>query len=451
MIDFEIETHIERPPAEVFAHVSDPDRLATWQTNTVSAIQEGDGPLGLGTRLREVHRAPGGRELASVVEVSEYEPGRTFALHVVEGTPVHLRITFEPAGRGTCMRLAAYGQLTGALRLLQPLLQRVLRRQFTRNCATLKRVLENTPSRASAAFEQAERAVFERYGIAPRARLLELAEPRLRVRVLECGEGPPLLLVPGDGAVAAAWAPLIAELPHYRTIVLDRPDFGLSDRFDYRGCDLRPHGVAMLRSLLDALELDAAPIVGSSGGAQWALWLALDAPGRVQAVVCMGAPAVCLPGFHALPAMRMLTIPGIGQLLAGMPAPNAKTTGRMLATTDARLLDHPAIVAAYHAAGRLPGYGRSVAAIFQRSMHPGGVPRRTSVITDDELARLATPALFVWGADEPFGDPEAAHRAARLMPDARVRIVPGAWHHPWLADAPGVGGAVRDFLGEPAR
>jgi pimeloyl-ACP methyl ester carboxylesterase len=291
-------------------------------------------------------------------------------------------------------------------------------------------VLERAPSRASASFEQAERAVFERYGIAPQARFLKLAAPRLRVRVLECGEGPPLLLVPGDGAVAAAWAPLIAELRGHRTIVLDRPSFGLSDRFYYRGCDLRPHGVALFRSLLDALELDAAPIVGSSGGAQWALWLALEGPERVQAVVSMGAPAVCLPGFHALPAMRVLTIPGIGGLPAGMPAPSAEVTGRMLAPTDARLRDHPAIVDAYRAAGRLPGYGRSVAAIFHRSMHPGGAPRRTSVITDDELARLATPTLFVWGSDEPFGGPEGAHRAARLMPDARVRVVPGAGHHP---------------------
>ena len=67
MIDFTIETHIERSAAEVFGHVTDPDKLSTWQTNTVSAVQEGEGPLGLGTRLREVHRAPGGRELESVV------------------------------------------------------------------------------------------------------------------------------------------------------------------------------------------------------------------------------------------------------------------------------------------------------------------------------------------------------------------------------------------------
>lgn len=297
-------------------------------------------------------------------------------------------------------------------------------------------------------FRRAEQLVFERYGIAPRERILQLARPRLRVRMLECGEGPPVVLVPGDGAVAAAWAPLVAELPGYRTIVLDRPSFGLSEHFDYRGCNLRPHGVALLSSLLDALELESAVIIGSSGGAQWSLWLAIEAPERVRALIPMGAPAVCLPGFRPSAVMRVLTIPGVGGLLARLPAGSVEATGKMLAGTDAHLRDHPEIVGVYHAAGRLPGHGQSVAAIFGRSMHPGGVPRRTSVITDDELAGLRAPTLFVWGDAEPFGDPQAGVRAAGLMADARVHVVADGWHHPWLADESGVGAAVRTFLGE---
>ena len=85
MIDFTVETPIERPAGEVFAYVTDPERLATWQTNTVSSTLEGAGPLGLGSRLREVHRGPGGKEFPSVVEVTEYEPDRVFALEA--GSP----------------------------------------------------------------------------------------------------------------------------------------------------------------------------------------------------------------------------------------------------------------------------------------------------------------------------------------------------------------------------
>ena len=148
MIDFTIQTNIDRPASEVFSYASDPDKLSTWQTNTVSAIQEGDGPLGLGTRLREVHRAPGGKELESVVEVSEFEPGRVFALQVVEGTPVHLRMTFEATGTGTQVRFRAHGRLGGAMRVMQPVLGRVLKRQFTTQLAELKRLLELAPAAA---------------------------------------------------------------------------------------------------------------------------------------------------------------------------------------------------------------------------------------------------------------------------------------------------------------
>lgn len=148
MIEFTIETCIQRPVADVFAYATNPERLSTWQTNTVSALQEGAGPLRLGSRLREIHRAPGGKELESVVEVSEYEPDRIFALRVVQGTPIHARMTFAPTEGGTLVRFRGHGQLTGAMRLAQPLLQRVLKRQFARQCATLKQVLEGPPAPA---------------------------------------------------------------------------------------------------------------------------------------------------------------------------------------------------------------------------------------------------------------------------------------------------------------
>jgi uncharacterized protein YndB with AHSA1/START domain len=149
MIQFTVETDVARPPSEVFAYVTDPAKLATWQTNTITAVPEGDQPVGLGTRLREVHRAPGGKQLTSLVEVSEYEPDRVFALQMLEGAlPIHARITFEPSELGTRVRLHAHGQPTGALRFAQPLLRLGLKRQFAGYCATLKRVLENAPPTA---------------------------------------------------------------------------------------------------------------------------------------------------------------------------------------------------------------------------------------------------------------------------------------------------------------
>ena len=145
MIDFTVETQIARSVHDVFAHATDPDRLPTWQTNTVSAQRLDDGHYGVGSRLREVHRAPGGKELESIVEVVEYAPDRVFALEVREGTPIHAQITFEPIDGGTRMRFRAHGSLTGLGRIIEPLVGRTLRKQFAQQLATLKAVLEGAP------------------------------------------------------------------------------------------------------------------------------------------------------------------------------------------------------------------------------------------------------------------------------------------------------------------
>ncbi|MGH2869680.1 MAG: SRPBCC family protein [Solirubrobacteraceae bacterium] len=145
MLEFEIERDINCPPAEVFAYVTDATKLATWQTNTVSAVP--DGPIALGTKIREVHRAPGGKQIETVVEVVEYEPERAFRLRTIEGLPVDGHITLEPRDGGTRFRFKVYAQPTGMMRIAQPLMRAMLRRQFDQHCTTLKTVLEAPPSR----------------------------------------------------------------------------------------------------------------------------------------------------------------------------------------------------------------------------------------------------------------------------------------------------------------
>jgi uncharacterized protein YndB with AHSA1/START domain len=142
MIDITVETQIACPVHDVFAYATDPEKLSSWQTNTVSATREDDGPYGVGSRLREVHRAPGGKELESVVEVVEYAPDRVFALEVKEGTPIHAHVTFDPADGGTGVRFRAHGTLSGPARIIEPLVARMLRKQFAQHLETLKQVLE---------------------------------------------------------------------------------------------------------------------------------------------------------------------------------------------------------------------------------------------------------------------------------------------------------------------
>jgi len=139
---FAIETPIARPPAEVFDVVTDLGRLHEWQPMIVEVQQLDSGPLRTGTRLREI-REVRGRRLEQTVEVAAHEPGRRFGLRVLEGPlPVDGELRFEPDGAGTRLHLAATGRPHGAQRLLSPLLRAGLKREFRKQYAALREVVE---------------------------------------------------------------------------------------------------------------------------------------------------------------------------------------------------------------------------------------------------------------------------------------------------------------------
>jgi hypothetical protein len=56
-----------------------------------------------------------------------------------------LRKRDEPTAIGTRMRFRIHGRPTGAMRITEPILRPMLKRQFRQHCTTLKRVLEQSP------------------------------------------------------------------------------------------------------------------------------------------------------------------------------------------------------------------------------------------------------------------------------------------------------------------
>jgi uncharacterized membrane protein len=133
---------IDRPVEDVYAYATTVDTLPQWLGAVVEVEQLTDGPLRVGTRIRAVGTILG-RRLVTLVEVTALEPGARFAFTGVTGPfTAHNNYTFESVPGGAKVTDAAEIELSGPLRLVDPLVGAMVRRQFEANLAALKDRLE---------------------------------------------------------------------------------------------------------------------------------------------------------------------------------------------------------------------------------------------------------------------------------------------------------------------
>jgi len=74
-----------------------------------------------------------------------------------------------------------------------------------------------------------------------------------------------------------------------------------------------------------------------------------------------------------------------------------------------------------------------------------GRPRPENFLSDAELQRITAPVLMIWGDEDPYGGPEIGRRAAALIPDAQLEVIP-ARHAPFLDDPQRCGALIDQLL-----
>ena len=122
---------VAAPPEAVFDYMTDPANLRAWQTSKTRVEALTDGPPRQGYRVREWTKPPGKKEFAQVVEFTEFERGRRLHVHIVEGPlPIDGTWTMAPDAAGTRVEFVAEGEVTGAMRLIVPVMSRVMAREF---------------------------------------------------------------------------------------------------------------------------------------------------------------------------------------------------------------------------------------------------------------------------------------------------------------------------------
>ena len=105
---------IEAPPDEVFAYLSDLEKLSEWQAGVVSARRTSEGPMGVGATALVTREVVGNRVEAPLT-ITEHDPPRRLAIgSEVSGVKAHATLDFEPSEDGEATDLTFAMEIRGS-------------------------------------------------------------------------------------------------------------------------------------------------------------------------------------------------------------------------------------------------------------------------------------------------------------------------------------------------
>jgi 4,5:9,10-diseco-3-hydroxy-5,9,17-trioxoandrosta-1(10),2-diene-4-oate hydrolase len=249
----------------------------------------------------------------------------------------------------------------------------------------------------------------------------------LRLHYHDAGvaEGTPVVLLHGGGPGSSAWRNFGRNLPvfadHFRTLMLDQPGFGRSDKPPVEG-NYFTFAADGLAGLLDELGIERVHLIGNSLGGGTAVRFALRFPGRAARLVLMGPGGLSLNVFAPDPTegiKRLMEFPA-------PPGPSKEKLAAFLRTLvfDQRLVTDEMVEEQFAAAsdpGALAAMASMGASFFDPAHAEDGLLWR-------EAHRLRQPVLLIWGREDRVNPLDGALVALKLLRRAQLHVFGGCGH-----------------------
>jgi 4,5:9,10-diseco-3-hydroxy-5,9,17-trioxoandrosta-1(10),2-diene-4-oate hydrolase len=231
----------------------------------------------------------------------------------------------------------------------------------------------------------------------------------------EAGSGPALICTHGGGPGANAWdntklaLPYLAE--HFRTILMDMPGFGGSQKLVSRnGVPMDLFCAKLTLGLMDKLGIDKAHLYGSSAFGGAPLRFGIEFPDRIGRIVIQAhAPGAAAetPGLKSLATFAQN--PVRENMVAMMQHFSPREEFRTEAMVDARFQ-----------AALIPGHLESRREFSGRSNDP---------MLKDMLAKLEAPVLVTWGHKDGMIPVDEIFDNLERIPNVRVLVWGGGTGH----------------------
>ncbi len=242
----------------------------------------------------------------------------------------------------------------------------------------------------------------------------------------EFGEGPAVVFAHGAGGNHLSWW---QQVPYFRDrytcVVFDHRGFGAS--LDHRPVEERPRFDEDLAALIDHLDLADVRLVAQSMGGWTCLGYAVTHPERVRALV-------------------------MADTAGGLTSDELRTARE---AARERLGDRGLLSGAISDSFRRrdPAGAFLYAEIF--ALNPpreqalgSGTPMNRLSVTPEQAAALTMPVLFVEGEDDILIPPDVIRIAQRMIPGARLEMVPDAGHSVYFERPDAFNRIVDRFLTE---
>ncbi len=263
---------------------------------------------------------------------------------------------------------------------------------------------------------------------------------RTRYAVAGSAERPPLVLLHGIGRSLEDWSASAPLAERYRLYAPDLIGFGYTDKPDisYTLAQL----ATFVKDFLDAVgETRPATLLGNSLGGAVAQTFAAQYPERLTALVLVASAGF---GKEVILALRLITVPGLGELLMKPSRRSAENTVRSLVhgpslATEERITHslnvarQPGAARAFLAAARNLGTWRGVRAAWREELS-----RR--------LAELELPTLIIWGEYDEVLPAAHLESAAQRYPHAQTHLFRDTGHAPQLEQSADFNALVLNFL-----
>jgi pimeloyl-ACP methyl ester carboxylesterase len=264
----------------------------------------------------------------------------------------------------------------------------------------------------------------------------------VRSPVLQAGEpdaSEAVVFVHGNPGPKEDWEDLLRRTGVAgRAVAPDMPGYGAADKpadFGYTSDGYAKH----LAGIVDQLGINTVHLVMHDFGGAWGLVWAVQHPDAFASATLINTGVLLDYKWHRL--ARIWRTPGLGEAFM---ATSSKPAFRMLLSHDNPRLPASEVNRLYDVSRGWPTK-RAVLKLYRAT------PASAMGALRVPLRELDRPALVVWGTDDVYIPWQQAERQRESFPSARIELLEGLGHWPFLEDPGHVAEVVIPFLREHLR